>query len=313
MDKASFIRTQLAKLPEVSWDGDNAKILCPFHDDRNPSLNIALVNIPGRVSAGGFKCWSCSAHGGWNKLAEKLGLPQWSKEKQEYDPDNFFLGLSEDQARLEQRMARMFYKKPPTEGPWEGPWRELSGAFLRSMGAESYWDKRAEEYRIYLPLKDINQKVVGHILARGDNSDIPSQYKYINSPACPTDKHWFCLNLEVKPKVVVITEGPYDTLRFRSFRIPAIGVLGVNQLTETKIMQILAKGCNRVILSLDADPAGVAALPNYVSKFENAGFDVINFDLSNYKQKEEDKIDPGNCPLVAIEDLKAYLENVKFQ
>jgi hypothetical protein len=31
--------------------------LCPFHKDTKPSLNV-------RLDSGGFKCWSCGAHGG---------------------------------------------------------------------------------------------------------------------------------------------------------------------------------------------------------------------------------------------------------
>lgn len=310
MDKATFIKNQLAKLPIVEWEGDSAKILCPFHDDRNPSLNISLINIPGKISVGGYNCWSCSSHGGWNKLAAKLDLPTWNKEIQENDPDNFFYGLAEDQARLQQRMSKLLYLKPHTEGPWEGSWRGLPGPFLRSIGAESYWDKRAEEYRIYLPLKDLRQNLIGHILARGDNSDIPNSYKYLNSPACPTDKHWFCLNLEATPKIVVVVEGPYDTLRFRYHGIPAIGVLGVGQLTDTKVMQILAKGCSKVILALDADNAGIEALPKYVQKFEGFGFEVIHFNLFNYLAEGQDKLDPGNCPEVAIQDLKNYIKNI---
>lgn len=310
MNKAAFIRNQLSKIPSVIWEDGSVKMLCPFHDDRNPSLDVSLVNIPGKVSVGGFNCFSCSAHGGWNKLAERLNLPKWDKEKQSNDPDNLFASLSEDMARMHQRMSLNMYLKPVTEGPWEGPWRGLTGDFLRSIGAEKYWDKRAEEYRIYLPLKDISNKLVGHILARGENSDIPDKYKYLNSHACPTDKTWFCLNLEKDPNAVVIVEGPYDTLRFRSYGIPAIGVLGVGMLTEAKVMQILAKGCKRVILSLDADEAGQKALPEYVKLFEKYGIEVINFDLFSYTDSNNSKLDPGNCPEEAIQDLKNYLEGL---
>lgn len=32
-------------------------VICPFHDDHNPSLNINLIT-------GGFRCFACGAHGG---------------------------------------------------------------------------------------------------------------------------------------------------------------------------------------------------------------------------------------------------------
>ena len=311
MDKTSFIRQQLATLPVVDFSKpDQALILCPFHDDTNPSLDVSLINIPGKVSTGGYNCWSCHSHGGWNKLAEKLGLEEWAYKKYENLPDNPFLQLQADFKQLDKLQTFKAYQRPPTDGPWEGSWRGLSDKFLKSVGGESYWDKIAEEYRLWLPLHDLKQKLVGHIAARNEISDIPNKYKYLNSEGFPAQKYWYCLNYERAPKWVVIVEGPYDCLRFRMHGIPAIAVLGLGQLTDQKILQILSQGCTRVLLALDADQHGRESTPEYAEKFKAFGFEVVDVNLTRYLPDPTDpdaKMDPGSCPEEAIQDILNFL------
>jgi DNA primase len=311
MNKVNFIRHQLAKLSVVDFsDNDEAKILCPFHNDSNPSLGIALINKPGKVSVGGFSCWVCSAHGGWNKLAERLGLEQWETKKYENQPENEFANLRRDIEQYEKQQQFVQYEKPPTEGPWEGGWRGLTGSFLRSVGCESYWDRINEEYRLWFPLLDLDQRIVGHIAARGENSDIPDEFKYLNSKGFPAQKYWYGLNYETAPRWIVPVEGPYDCLRFRSVGIPAVAVLGLGQLTDVKVLQILSQGCTRVLLALDGDQAGRDATPEYAQKFKSFGCEVQDVNLTRYLSDPNDadaKIDPGSCPEEAIRDIKAFL------
>jgi DNA primase len=317
MNKVTFIRQQLAKLAVVDFsDNSEAKIICPYHDDSNPSLGISLINRPGKVSVGGFNCWVCGkrnggeGYGGWNKLAEKLGLEQWEQKKYENEPENEFATLLQDIREIEKQQALVNYQKPPTEGPWEGSWRGLSGEFLRSVGCEAYWDRRAEEYRLWFPLQDLSQKLVGHIAARGENSDIEDKYKYLNSEGFPALKHWYGLNFEKSPRWVVPVEGPYDMLRFRAHGIPAIAVLGLGQLTDIKILQVLSKGCTRVLLCLDGDKAGRDATPKYAQEFKKFGCEVQDVNLTRYLPDPTDgeaKIDPGSCPEDAIRDIQNFL------
>ena len=262
---------------------------------------------------GSFSCWSCKEHGGWNKLASKLGLATWGKEESEQSaerPRDLFAQHSRELQQMSEQLEQAAYRKPVTEGPWQGGWRELTGPFLRLHGAEVLWDKKDEAYRIYLPLIDLTGRVVGHIAARPDNSPIEDRRKYINSFNFPAQKYWYCLNYEKAPKAVCVVEGPYDTLRFRSRGIPAIGALGVNQISDEKIMQVIAQGCRRVVLAMDADRAGREATLRFAEEFRKWSLEVIDLNLAQYRQTPDEKIDPGNCPEQAIRDLKNYLEGL---
>lgn len=317
--KVSHIKAELAKLPSAVFEEKQIKILCPFHDDHNPSLDVSLVRIPKVKNGetiiypiGSFNCWACKTSGGWNKLANKLGMVGWEREDSEKaaeTPQNKFGQLAHEQEQIRQAV-KTEYQKPVTEGPWQGTWRGLTGSFLRSVGAEKYWDRMDEAYRIFLPYLNVQNRLIGHILARPDNSPIADKRKYINSVDLPSQDNWYCLNFEKDPKCVVVCEGPFDVLRLRSQGIPAIGALGTNQISDIKIMALMSKGCHQVVLALDADEAGELATKLFHSELNRWGFEVIDLGLRAYRtnpNNEHEKIDPGNCPQEAIDNLKRYL------
>lgn len=328
MLRSDFVKKELSKLTQVEFTPEEAVILCCFHDDHNPSLRVALTKKVRKSSSGvktiypgNFYCFSCGAGGSWNKLAGKLGLiPLNEKTEEEADntSSNPFAELSRDLEALAPTTTE--YIKPITDGPWEGSWRGLSGSFLRSVGAESSWDEEYGEYRILLPISDAFGKQVGHVRARGENSNIPNNKKYLNSKGFNGRAYWYGLNFEEKPQALVIVEGPYDMLRFRSLGIPAIANLGVqmradsNQdqaVSEEKIMQILAKGCTKIVLALDADRAGRDAVPGMTASFVKWGLQVYDLNMSRYLKNPEDKMDPGNCPQEVIQDLTDFLKGLR--
>lgn len=324
MTKADFVRNQLSELAVVDFSNPKqARILCPFHADSNPSLDVSLVrqikkNNKG-VAVGGFNCWSCKEHGPWNKLARKLNLQEWDEKKEEeYEdyPANHFGNLARDLDNMAE--AEKEYTPPASDGPWQGPWRGLPGSFLRSVGCESYWDKIAGEYRPLFPISDAFGKRVGHVLARGDGSQIPDKQKYLNSAGFSGSSYWFGLNLEDQPKVLVIVEGPYDMLRFRHLGIPTIANLGVQlrvdqeaTVSDEKISQIIAKGCSKVVLAMDADEAGRHATVGFTMSLQKWGIKVFDLNLTRYLKPGQDKMDPGDCPDEVITDLKRFIEGLQ--
>lgn len=315
MTKQELVKSELSKLSQVEFGEDEAIILCPFHDDHNPSLRVSLITknrrkangVVKKITPGNFYCFSCGAGGGWNNLATKLNLQEWDAKEAENTPQDQFWGISRDLEALNQQIPQ--YTKPATEGPWEESWRGLSVKFLQQHGAEALWDRIDEQYRIYLPAIDLDQTLVGHIGARPDNSTIPDKRKYINSYAFPSETIWYCLNYSIGSDKLVICEGPYDTLRLRAEGFPAIGALGVSTLTELKVMKILSIGCQKILLCLDGDRAGREAVGLFTKEFRKYGITVADMDLTQYRSSPGQKIDPGNAPQEALNDMREFLKN----
>lgn len=310
MTKAELVRSELAKLPQVEFTEDEAIVLCPFHSDHNPSLRVSLIEkirqkqgTTKKITPGNFYCWSCGAGGGWNNLAGKLGFQQWDQKEAENTPTDPFWGLHREHEVMGK--GTFVYRKPATDGPWEEPWKGFPVKFMLEYGAESLWDHKDEAYRILLPVHDIDGEMVGHVGARPDNSTIPDKRKYVNSFQFPSEKTWYCLNRNAGLNVAVIVEGPSDTLRFRYHGIPAIGCFGVSTLTEAKVFKILAMGIQKIVLCLDGDEAGRNAVPYFTGEFKKQGLTIADMDLTQYGTG---KIDPGNAPIEAINDLKHFLE-----
>jgi hypothetical protein len=66
MDNKDFLSTLLARLEKVTGPDRQGwyTAICPFHDDRNPSL---------RLTARGFQCLGCDEKGKLSKLASQSG------------------------------------------------------------------------------------------------------------------------------------------------------------------------------------------------------------------------------------------------
>jgi DNA primase len=75
----SFIRTALPRPSQyfaqqglkLTGGGEWKNVLCPFHEDKKPSLRV-------RLDSGGFQCMSCGTHGGdvleFHRLRYKLSF-----------------------------------------------------------------------------------------------------------------------------------------------------------------------------------------------------------------------------------------------
>jgi len=309
-----FITSQIRKSGrQVIFDRHmrSVKILCPFHQERNPSLNMALNHK--KLFPGTFICPSCNTHGSWNKFAEKLDLEQITQEHvAEVDPFYQLHGL------LTPPDAKSI-ALPKGVVRWKhGEWRGLSERFLTLMGAYRWWDDMAESYRILLPVYN-HKELQGYIGARTDSKTTP---KYRNSPGEWAKTTWFgfdyadCLPLHkawehYDYQSVAIVEGPYDALRCWYYGIPALGMLGTNNWSDIKLAKLSSLGVKRVVLFFDGDEAGRAATKEIYKQLkslegQNKSEVIIKYKLPWYLEKE-DQIDPGNCRLKYLKEVKELL------
>ena len=69
-EKIKTILMQKAQRPQVK--DKSVFICCPFHGESTPSCAVTVFSD--KYLPGTFHCFGCGKSGGWNTLAEKLGL-----------------------------------------------------------------------------------------------------------------------------------------------------------------------------------------------------------------------------------------------
>lgn len=279
------------------------KILCPYHNDHNPSLHLTLKHH--KFFPGVFYCPVCKASGGWNKLAETLHLTLLTKKKvAEVDP---FFHLTQQLASPVSNIMKL----PKGIVEWRhGNWRGLSEKFLARIGAYRWWDNKCDAYRILLPVR-ANSELKGWIGARLDNKVEP---KYWNAPGEWAKSTWLGIeyldNLNkiwnrYDCKSVALVEGPYDALRCWYNKIPALAMLGTGNYSSVKKAQLVSLGIEKIILFFDGDEAGKEATRFVYGKLKDT-FKVRQYKLPTFRKKE-DQLDPGNCPVNYLDEVKELL------
>ena len=222
-------------------------ILCPFHNDRNPSLSISLGE---KVPPGIFKCWSCGESGSWNKLASKVGLTTvdedefniystyWPTIKNKIEND-----VSTDVDNL--NLQKLTFS-----------WRGFPKRFLHRFGGKLLWDETLNDTFIYLPINYLSD-YYGYVRCK----------IYKDSPG---PKYWFNLIqkifypynmfLNIDTDTVVLVEGVTDALRLIMYGIPTLATLGTQWPTEIGVDILENLGIKKVIFCYDGDKAGYEAV-----------------------------------------------------
>lgn len=264
-DSAWFF-SELSKVCSVVDDnGKDFKIICPFHNDHNPSLGVDK-NI------GYFNCFSCGKGGGWNQLAEKLGMKKlgYGKTKEPTDPSNIKDVLSRTLAKSGVKVSRNSGKtaeERPLISPWDDTkdWRGMSGQFLAGVGCIAVDDLKRNVFRIGLPVRQVDGTLLGYTCRAITPKDAKPKYLPVSADnkwrekELPASSALFLLHLVIKNKwkKVVLTEGPVDALNLWSMGIPALSILGVENWTSIKRDIIINLNFEEVFVMMDNDDAGI--------------------------------------------------------
>lgn len=275
--------------------GANYKCVCPFHDDRNPSMSISQ-------SKQIFHCFACKAGGDAIKFVmdyEKLTYPEAIKRIASLV--NFSLEYTSDKAPTQKEnkhileKANAFYRseffKHETAvryiysrgindamiEKFELGWAGDSASTIRLLQNENIEPKEALEVgivkqnengiyasfieRITFPIYAHTAKLVG--FGGRTISDHPA--KYVNSPQSMVfDKSKLLYGYHLarqsifEKKQIIITEGYLDVimLHFAGFT-NAVAVLGT--ALTTNHLPLLKRGEISVVLCFDGDSAGINA------------------------------------------------------
>jgi 5S rRNA maturation endonuclease (ribonuclease M5) len=287
-------------------------IICPFHDDNNPSLSVN-ISKPG-LAVGTFNCWGCSASGNWNKLAEKCGFP---KIKSWQNKEQSILELTEiDEIEMmgnksEKDFAKLLNVEIITDWNPNKRWRGFSGSLMKKLGAKLAIDKRDDTPVLLCPVS-VGGVVVGYVKAlmhkkKGKFSYISSKGPWIKDKGLfPYD---YIKKKAKKKGYLVLVEGPRDALRLITEGIPALAVFGVQAFGKTKATYVSALGDITIYIMPDNDEAGDVLYMKAKEAFKELDIKIKRIKLPRRRDKEGKiiKLDPCSAPIELIENLRDTL------
>ena len=261
-EKIKTILMQKAQRPQVK--DKSVFICCPFHGESTPSCAVTVFSD--KYLPGTFHCFGCGKSGGWNTLAEKLGL------KFRIDNKELAAGMratvrdvDTDLLRLDSDSVEDFIKSQHFDAydtwPEGESWRNIDYSFIKAI--EAFMIFEFDEQKIFLPVK-VNGKLVGGIRASIDRKKyLTTNGNWVKSrglfPFDVTKK--LVANDRWKKKFVVLVEGPRDVARLVIKGIPALAILGSKQWSEdkTNLLMSLIDDDFEVVMIFDSDEAGKEA------------------------------------------------------
>jgi hypothetical protein len=272
-----WYRKQLEpKCPDMMVRGKDFLIRCPFHADNNPSCGVDRLT-------GVFKCFSCGAGGGWNKLAKQLEMERlgWKGDGKKRD---FKAGAMKDdltraltKAGVVDPSRQKVEKVRPLVEPWPEyvEWRGLDGSFLSRLGCIKVVDLKHNVMRIGLPVRTTDEEILGYTCRAVDPADAEPKYTPLaadritwRAKELPANVSLFLVDraMEEDWDSVVLVEGPFDALKLYAAGIPALAILGTNNWTPQKAAIILGLGLSTVFVMMDNDKSGWEAQSRIVKE-----------------------------------------------
>lgn len=321
-DARQVIFEEISKIPgSKKMAGDSYMVCCPFHDDNSPSCGINLA-VETDLPLGFFHCFGCNEKGPWNKLAEHVGLTKVKGWELEFGGK----GQTRSQRKSKnltyethkQELRRSINTQESIDWPVHLSWRGYEGKLIRKLGGVFYFDPLTDVEMLFFPIY-VNNRYKGGVRAYME--------KQVNGLSYLTSKgNWVkdsgLLGYEYVKRIVrkygytslVLVEGPRDMLRLLDNNIPALAVLGSQNITEKKILRILAISSNieTIYVMPDNDAAGtrmyktVKACANKLVKVKR---------LRLPREKDSDgkliKMDPDNAPIGLIKVVRQLIRNEK--
>lgn len=274
--------------------GSNFVAICPFHDDRNPSMSV-------NSQLGIYHCFSCKAGGDAIKFVmdyENLSYPEaiekiasilnfsleYTNQDYEKRQDKQILqklnAFYQSELYKNNEALRYLYSRGFNDdliAQFQLGWAGSSSTTIRFLENENISPQEALEVgvikqnergyyasfvdRITFVIKSHTAKIVGF----GGRTISNHPAKYVNSPQSVVfDKSQIFYAYDIakksalEKKELIITEGYMDTIMLHKAGFTnAVAVLGT-ALTQ-KHLPLIKRGGFRVILSFDGDSAGINA------------------------------------------------------
>ena len=273
---------------EIKQNGKNYKCLCPFHDDKHPSLHID-------INKDIYKCFSCGAGGGIlkfvmeyenidinnakNKINSILGINLYKYNdnnidfKQKEILDNYislanaFLNNKKNNESKNIGLEYLQNRKINigTINKFEIGYVDedmlkilninypnINNDLYKQYGLLSENNEIKHKNRIIIPI--FKNNIINGFTAR---SLVGEEYKYLNSQDLDKSELLFGLNkIDKNCEILYFTEGIFDCLTLNQIGCNSVCSLGVNVTdNQIELLNSLPK-LKQVIISFDNDNAG---------------------------------------------------------
>lgn len=260
MNAYNLIVSEMEKYTKKSLSGKTRVLInCPWHKDSTPSLAVTLQE--GKGKPGQYTCFACRAnsrtHGGWNGLAEKLGLLQINGtgylEEWKGAPVDSSSFLSESTHTWESLEKEWHIaKSAPISDTYS--FRGIESWLLQKIHARAAIDDFGHKCTL-LPVM-VGAELVGGIKAI-NHPTASTKRKYLNaSGTWSSYAGLFPLQARKKWPFVVLVEGPRDALVLLQRGIPALAILGTHSWSVEKRSLLLSLEPDYVLVAGDGDNAG---------------------------------------------------------
>ena len=252
---------------EGTVKGDEFWLLCPVpgHDDTHASCSVNVVT-------GYWKCLSCGKGGDILRLGEIVLGVGYQEILERIKPNTVEALLNTVNYRLtvlnNPKVKDLIV--PPASEYDNGPYDDLIHRGFDSETLKRWNVKFLQEARISkaggdllinqsyaLPIRQRNNSLLGWCYRRTDAS-YKWMPKYLYTPGISLKDIWFGVNYHADAKHIVIVEGALDTMWLDQYGIPALGMLGSTNVSQSKANFL--RRYQTVTLLGDRDAAGVASV-----------------------------------------------------
>lgn len=308
-----FVKNELDKVEHTINNG-NAVILCPFHQDTNPSFNINIDDRKRKVPIGWGRCWSCGANKSWNEFAPLIGLTKINKKNQVFE--------SGYARKLEQNLRPQLLGEVEnldinglvdaldcgTSNLVDENWRGYEPELLREFNCHIALDRNDNKVLI-VPVY-INGVLVGATKAfwtKPKSKKVPSYIHmkggWVNQYGLFPYDHVETMLEDTDKNYVIIVEGIRDCLRLIKEGEPALCIFGTNTWSNDKLKLIKMLGVDTIVIMMDSGKPGVEATNRILEATRGKGLRRVVIKMKNYhewyekrKKKKVKEIDPHNAP-----------------
>lgn len=278
-------------------DNSTYKIICPFHEDINPSMLVDLHN-------NSFYCFGCNVSGDAFKFV-KLMNPKLNDLQASIKFEKILRSRKQIKLKTKTVIKYKDNRQALTEakdyyyGLSKTNWYEDDSEtkkYLKKRGFTCYALSISQAkinynnaYPVIFPMID-NGEFKGWV-CRTTNSEVEKKRKYLYNTGFSRRS---TLVGNYNSKIVVLVEGYMDWLKFRQYGKKNVAAILGWKITANQIEKLKKAGVKTIISALDNDTCGKNGT-NYLKKF----FNVIDF------QYPENIKDPGEM------NRKTFKESMK--